>query len=102
MKKILRTLDSHDRLADLAAAVEDADQALGQPRLLEGLADPLAEQRRQARRLQDDAVAGHQRDRDLAERDRPRVVPGRDHADDAERLEGELRLLAEEQAAGPS
>ena len=40
-----------------------------------------------------DAVAGHQRDRDLAERDRPGVVPGRDHADDADRLVGELGAL---------
>ena len=85
------------RLADRAAAVDDPHQALGQARLLERLADPLAEQRRQARRLEDDAVAGHQRHRHLVERDRPRVVPGRDHPDDAERLVAELRLLREEQ-----
>ena len=71
------------RVADRAAAVDDADQALGQAALLEDAADRLAQQRRQAGRLEHDAVARHQRDRDLAEGDRPGVVPGRDHADDA-------------------
>ena len=62
----------------------------GRPAFSNDLADPLAEQRGQAGRLEDDAVAGHQRDRHLAEGDRPGVVPGRDHADDADRLVGEL------------
>ena len=86
-----------ERVADRAAAVDDADQALGQAALLEDAADRLAEQRRQAGRLEDDAVAGHQRDRDLAEGDRPGVVPGRDHADDADRLVGEAAFLARQE-----
>ena len=98
MKKTLSTVDSVERLADGPVALQDADQAVGNARLLEGLPDPLAEQRRQLRRLEDDAVAGHQGDRDLAERNRPRVVPRGDHGDDAERLEADLRLLAEEQS----
>ena len=81
------------RVADRAAAVDDADEALGQAALLEDAADRLAQQRRQAGRLEHDAVAGHQRDRDLAEGDRPGVVPGRDHADDADRLVGEVAFL---------
>ena len=89
-----------ERVADPAAAVDDPDQALGQPALLEHRADPLAEQRRQAGRLEDDAVAGHQRDRDLAEGDRPRVVPGRDHADDADRLVAEAAFLGEREGLG--
>ena len=77
----------------------------GTPAVLERPADPLAEQRRQARRLEDDAVAGHQRDRDLAERDRPRVVPRRDHADHAERLVGEVGALRAQEglrSSGPA
>ena len=88
------------RIADRAAAVDDADQALGQAALLEDAADRLAQQRRQAGRLEDDAVAGHQRDRHLAEGDRPGVVPGRDHADDADRLVGEARFLARQEGLG--
>ena len=84
------------RVADGAAAVDDPDQALGQAALLEDVADPLAQQRRQAGRLEDDAVAGHQRDRDLAEGDRPGVVPGGDHADHADRLVGEVAVLGEQ------
>ena len=60
-----------------------------------------ADQRGERRGLQHHAVAAHQRDRHLAERDRPRVVPRGDHADHAERLVRELRaLLLEEDAAG--
>ena len=85
----LRRARLDQRVADGAAAVDHADEALGQAGAHEHVADALADQRRQRRGLEHDAVAGHQRDRDLAERDRPRVVPGRDHADDAERLVGE-------------
>ena len=88
------------RVADGAAAVDDPDQALGQARLLEDGADPLAQQRRQAGRLEDDAVAGHQRDRDLAEGDRPGVVPGGDDADHADRLVGEVAALGEREGLG--
>ncbi len=88
-----------DGPADVAAAVQDPNEPLGDSGLHEREANAIAEQRRQLRRLQDDAVAGHQRDRDLAEGDRPGVVPGGDHGDDSERLEAELRPLAEEQTA---
>ena len=90
----LRRRGLAQRLADRAAAVDVSHQALGEAGLVEDRLDPLAEQRRQARRLQHHAVAGHQRDRDLPEGDRPGVVPGRDHPDHAE------RLVAEEAALG--
>ena len=83
-----------DRLADRAAAVDGADQPLWQAAVLERRLDSLAQQRSQAGGLQDDAVSAHQGDRNLAEGDRPRVIPGRDHADDAD------RLVAEEAALG--
>ena len=86
-----------ERLTDRAAAVDDPHQPLRQARLLERLADPLSEQRRQAGRLQHDPVAGQERHGDLVEGDRPRVVPRRDHPHDPERLVAELRLLRQEQ-----
>ena len=99
----LRGARLDQRLPDLAAAVHGAHDPLGQPGALEHLADPLADQRRERRRLQHHAVARHQRDRDLAERDRPRVVPRRDHADHAERLVGEaVPLLLAGRAAASS
>ena len=81
------------RVADPAASVHRADEALGQTGLLEGLADALADQRSQAGRLENHAVPRHQGDGDLAEGDRPGVVPGCDHAHDADRLVGELGAL---------
>ena len=71
----------------------DPHQPLGDARALEHLTDPLADQRRQRGRLEHDSVAGHQRQRDLAERDAPRVVPRRDHPDHPERLVRERRAL---------
>jgi hypothetical protein len=64
-----------ERLADRPAAVDHPHQALGDPGPLEHVADPLAQQRRQAGGLQHHAVARGERDHDLVERDRPRVVP---------------------------
>ncbi len=79
------------RLADGAAPVHGLHESLGQSGALENLLDPLSDERRERGGLQHHAVAGHQCDRDLAERDRPRVVPGGDHADDTERLVAEER-----------
>ncbi len=81
------------RLPHRAATVHGADQALRKAGIVEDPLDSLAQQGRQARRLQHHPVARDQRQRHLAERDRPRVVPGRDHADDAERLVGEEAAL---------
>jgi hypothetical protein len=81
VKKTLPTLDS-------ASA-----EPLGQTRALEHARDPLADQRGQRRRLEDHAVAGHQRQPHLAHRDAPRVVPGRDDPDHPERLVHERRAL---------
>ena len=81
------------RLAHGAAAVHGPHEPLGHAGALEDLLDALADQRGERRWLEHHAVAGHQRDRHLAEGDRPGVVPGRDHADHAERLEREARPL---------
>ena len=85
-------LGAHERVSR-SGAVDGAHETLGHPGPLEDVHDLVAEQRRERGGLQDDAVAGHERERDLAERDRPGVVPGRDDADDAERLVGERRAL---------
>src|SRR5262249_4712339 len=82
-----------ERVADTTAAVDRSHQALRQAGLLEQHPDALPDQRRQAGGLEHDAVAGHQRDRDLAEWDRPRIVPGGDDADDADRPQAQLPPL---------
>jgi hypothetical protein len=73
--------------------VHGAHEALRHAGTLEHLLDALADQRGERGRLQHYPVARHQRDRHLAERDRPGVVPGRDDADHPERLEGEAGAL---------
>ena len=81
----VRMLD--EALADrLAAAVHDVEDARRQPGLLEDLDEALAQHRRVARGLEDDRVAADERGRDLPARDGDREVPGRDRADDADRL----------------
>src|SRR5207244_10270655 len=50
--------------------------------------------RHQFGRLEHDGVAVTERGRDLPGGDRDREVPGRDHADDADRLTGELDVDA--------
>ena len=50
------------------------------------LRQPQRRQRRLLRRLQHDRVAGRERRADLPDRHHERVVPGRDRADDADRL----------------
>ena len=58
-------------------------------------------QRRDLRRLEDHAVAGHQRRDAVAERVRQRVVPRPDHADQPERAVAQDQLLAlDEHLAG--
>ena len=66
-------------------------EPLREARPLEDLLDPLPDQGCRGSGLQHHAVAGHERDRDLAERDRPRVVPRGDRAHDSERLVAEGR-----------
>ena len=66
---------------------EVGEEALGQ--VGEGLRQPLAGERRLARVLEHDGVAGDQRRDDGVDRGQERVVPGRDDEDEAERLAGE-------------
>ena len=70
-----------------------ANEPLGQTRALEHLLDPLADQRRERGGLEDHSVACHQRNRHLTKWNRPRIVPGGDHADDSDRLVAEETLL---------
>ena len=93
VKKIFAALDSTSAWPTAPPPWTVRSSPSGKPGALEDVLDALADQRRERGRLEDDAVAGHQRDRHLAERDRPRVVPGRDHPDDPERLVDEGRLL---------
>ena len=58
----------------------------GTPASERQLGQPDRRQRRRARRLEDDRVAGRERRADLPDRHPHRVVPGRDLADDADRL----------------
>ena len=74
------------RRADCRPAVDDLQQPLGQAGPREHPRDPLPGQRRVRRRLVDDPVAGHQRDRDVAERRRERLGRRPEDRDDAERL----------------
>ena len=97
----LRHVGTRQRRAR-SGPVNDADEAVGDARALEHVRDPLSDERRQRRGLEDDAVAGHQRERHLAERDRPRVVPRGDHGDHAERLVGERRATWSRSTAGAS
>ena len=83
-----------DRLADLAGAGEDVDDA--RRKVLEAVGERERGQRRQLRRLADDGVPGGERGRELPGQEQQRVVPGDDAADDAHRLlehERELRLF---------
>ena len=75
-----------ERLAGLEAeAVDDIEHALRQE-----IADQLHQHHDRGRGLlgglEDDAVAGRQRGRELPDRHQDREVPGNDLADDAERL----------------
>ena len=83
----------------VAAAGGDLEDAVGQP----ALAQPLGEQQRGQRRdlggLEDHAVAGRERRDAVAEGVGQRVVPGADHADQAERAVAQDQLLALDAAA---
>ena len=74
------------RRAGLAAAGGDLKDALGDPALGEHLGHQQRGQRGHLGRLHDHGVAGGERRDAVAEGVVERVVPGADHADDAERL----------------
>ena len=76
-----------DRRADLGGAAGDEIQhALRHAGGDKGLGQAIAAERRIRRRLEHDRVAGDQRRRDLARRDRHRKIPWRDHGHHAQRL----------------
>ncbi len=78
---------AHEALTDRApAAVDDVDDALRDPGLVQQLDEALAERGRVGRRLEDDGVARDERRQHLPGRNRDREVPGRDRADDPDRL----------------
>ena len=81
-------------LADLAAAVDDVDDAVGQPGVGHDLHEVRHRERRPLRRLDHDRVAGRDARRDQLDRDQRGEVPGRDRRVDAVRLaEGEDPLV---------
>ena len=87
-----------ERLADLAAALDDAHQAGRRTGPPEQLLDESAGERRQLRGLHDRGVPRGDRRRNLPERDRERVVPGRHDPDHAERLIAQrAALLAQDE-----
>jgi len=91
VKKIFAALDSTQRvLPTRAAAVDGAHEPLRDAGALEHPLDALGRSAAVSDAgLSTTPLPHNQRDGDLAERDRPRVIPGRDHADDAERLVGD-------------
>ena len=80
-------------LAGLAGAGDDVEHALGQD-LVRELGEAQRGQRRRLGRLEHDRVAGGERGTDLPDRHQQRVVPGRDLADDADRLAPDHRRVA--------
>ena len=81
-------------LADLAAAVDDVDDAVGQPGLGHDLHEVRHRERRPLRRLDHDRVAGCDARRDQLDRDQRGEVPRCDRRVDAVRLaEGEDPLV---------
>ena len=83
-----------------APPCDDPHETLRQAGAREHARDPLAGEARARGRLEDDAVAGQQRARDLAERLRERRAAGADHADHAVGLVGDARALGERHASG--
>ena len=79
-----RLLD--ERRADLAAADEDDEDVLGNPRRMEQPRDLQPGQRRELRRLVEHGVAGEQRRNEDVAADEIGVVPRRDVGDDPERF----------------
>ena len=70
----------------VGVAVDDRQQALGQPGAGEDARDPLAAQRHVGRGLEHHAVAGHERHGDVAQRGGERLGRRAEDADDAQRL----------------
>ena len=87
---------AHEPVPDLSAApVDDVDHPGRHARLDEQLDEALAQERRVGSRLEDDGVAADEGGCDLPGRDRDREVPGRDHADDPDRLaDAHVELVA--------
>ncbi len=88
---------AHEPVAGLlAVAVDEVDDAVGQPGLGEQLDEALGQERRVLGGLEHDGVAADERGRELPGRDRDREVPRRDRADDADRHpHRHLELVAE-------
>ncbi len=92
-----RRLD--ERAAGVGVPLHDAQQPFRDAGAGEQPADALAGQAGVRRGLEDDAVAGHQRDGDVSERCGEGLRGRAEHGDDAERLVAPARPLAGEQEA---
>ncbi len=75
-----------EHVARRAAADHEVEHALRRAGLVNDLRHRKGDRRRQRRGLHHDRVAERQRGRALPRRNRDREIPGRDQADDAERL----------------
>ena len=76
--------------------LNDADEARRRPRLAKQTLDHASDERCQLRRLQDDAVAGGDRRRSLADRETDREVPRSDDRHDPERLVTDRTALVQQ------
>ena len=85
---------AHEARAGRLAVAEDHVQHALRQVLGRELGEPRGRQRRLLGGLQHDRVAGRQRRADLPDRHHQRVVPGRDLADDADRLAADHRRVA--------
>ncbi len=77
----------HERVAGiLAESVDEVEDALGQPCLLEDARPQRGRERRELGRLEHDRVACRERGTELPRLEHERRVPGRDEPGDADRL----------------
>src|SRR5262245_8942738 len=82
-------------LTDLTSGRNDADDALGDPRLFEPLSPEERIDRRLGRRLDDDGASREQRGRELRHGHELRHVPRHDRADDADTFAADDDVTAE-------
>ena len=84
----------HQRRADAAVALHQMQRGSGHAGLMQQPHGLARDQRRLFGRFCDHGIAGHQRRRDLAQKDRQRKIPRRDRDEDAAAAQGEHIALA--------
>ncbi len=97
----MKSTASISAVADRRALADGhSEDVLGNAALEHALTEQQRGHRRQRRRLEDDRVTGGERRDAVAEAVRQRVVPGTDHADDADRRIADDELAAEHEGRG--